>query len=129
MRLWVRRLLSDAASNRTAWLARAPSSLRPGLQWMQGRPWVPDQPVRTGIPVHVEGEPAVDDVIDVMIETEAGAVLVQVLDGGEADQVRGALARTLAALAAAGMPLKMGVLIAPELGCEWPIDPGGGISD
>ncbi len=129
MRLWVRRLLSDAASNRTAWLARAPSSLRPGLQWMQGRPWVPDQPVRTGIPVHVEGEPAVDDVIDVMIETEAGAVLVQVLDGGEADQVRGALARTLAALAAAGMPLKMGVLIAPELGCEWPIDPGGSISD
>ncbi len=129
MRSWVRRMLSRSASARTDLVASAPPALREGLLWIKGRPWVPAGSARTGVPVHVEGSPGVDDVIDVMVETEAGAILVNIVDGRNAGGTRDALARMLAALAAAGMPVAEGVLAAPDICQEWHVETRYELSD
>ncbi len=90
---------------------------------------MPAGSARTGVPVHVEGSPGVDDVIDVMVETEAGAILVNIVDGRNAGGARDALARMLAALAAAGMPVAEGVLAAPDICQEWHVETRYELSD
>lgn len=126
---WAARMLARPRPDRPSVIERAPAGIRDALCWLSSRPWLPDGALRTEVPVHTDGPPLVDGVMDAVIEAPAGWTVVELkatrnLPAALAEGYRVQVSLYMKALREAGIGVSGGIVCAPFDRREWRVDPG-----